>query len=87
MRDAVDADVDAAGQHEQAELALAGADGFGLAGSEPDGAEADMLPAGALRGDLDDLAPAAGGLGKQVAWHLVPSPVQARRSTRPRRVW
>ena len=69
MGDAVDRHVDRAGQHHEAQLAVAGGKAFGFTGGQAHGAKAHMRPAGARGRDFDNLAALGGSLGKQRADH------------------
>ena len=66
---AVNGHVDGAGQHDEAQFAVAGGQAFGFAGGQAQRPEADMRPAGAFGRDLDDFTARRMGLGKQGTDH------------------
>ncbi len=78
---ALDVDIDRAAQHDDAQLALARRQRFGLSRRQAQRAEADVLPARLLRRDGDDLASLAARLHQQLARHST-APLATLRSIR-----
>jgi hypothetical protein len=76
--------VNAAGEHDDAQLARAGIELLRLAVRQAQRTEADMRPAGALRRHVDDVASSGFGLGQQWARHVSATSAFVRSARGPR---